>query len=660
MKKSHYRADIDGLRAVAVISVLLFHYGVGAFSGGFIGVDVFFVISGFLITRLIKDEMEAGHFTALNFYLRRARRLFPALFITLVACFACAYFVFSSQHFERFGGALLHAILSISNIYFWNEQGYFDTDAVFKPLLHTWTLSVEEQFYLIWPALLLLLLSARCKPYAIAIIILIGTVSLYTAQFYLAIDANAVFFLTPFRFYEFCIGAVTVWLVQHQIRYWLIEEIILFTGLALICLAIFTFDNNTPFPGINALIPCIGAALVIYAGRAHYLGKLLSNPIAVKIGLISYSIYLIHWPVYVFYQYPAAHSLESSEIVALSVITFVLSIIMYYLIESPFRRLKIGHHQISATGFAFGCLLLALISTFPASHLWKYDGWKWRFQHQQSTVKQLKPGYDSEMKKRLVYVKINLDCNNNISAECTSDDSVDGLVVGDSHAVDGFNALTIASKGRHRLSILSLGGCNPVVNPDQQIPARWPARKKCLEINQRWFDPRTYSGFDYLAVSSLFGTYFRSTELKEYLHFIKTQTRIKHIIVFGNYIQLTQPLSSIIENGETLLDTVLRYQSTSFVDNTALEKVCKELGCLFINKKTLFCKDDHINTCKLEKKGIPFTWDRHHLSLEFSTLLGHLAAKKIKRYLNGATNTLTLKVTGKYRNNQGLQNTRYH
>ena len=414
----------------------------------------------------------------------------------------------------------------------------------------------------------------------------------------------------------------------------MLEELVLLSGLLLIGIAVVSFDSHTSFPGYNALLPCIGTALVIYAGRANYSGKLLSNPIAVNIGLISYSVYLIHWPVYVFYQYPNAHSLNTSETILLLAVTLLLASLMYFLIETPFRRLKIARRQISATGFATACMLFALATTLPAAHVWKYDGWPWRTPNQQIAISNTESNHQSEMQKRFVYININQDCINKISAKCTSSDRINGLVIGDSHAVDGYNALTISSKGEHRLSMLSLAGCEPVVNPDQQIPARWPMRKKCLEINKNWFNPTTYKGFDYLVISSLLGSYFRTPELKQYLQFIKSQTQIKHIIVFGNFIRLSQPLHSLLQNGDTLIETVLQNKASAFVENVEVKKLCEELQCLFIDKKDLFCKNKTIDACTLAHKGIPFTWDKHHLSLEFSSLLGRLGAKKIKTYLS--------------------------
>jgi peptidoglycan/LPS O-acetylase OafA/YrhL len=637
MTKLQYRADIDGLRAIAVISVLLFHFDINRFSGGFVGVDVFFVISGFLITRLIKHELETGNFSLINFYLRRARRLFPALFVTLLVCFVCAYQFFSALHFQRFGGALLYAIFSVSNIYFWNEQGYFDTEVDFKPLLHTWTLSVEEQFYLIWPALLLLLLTVRHKHFAVIAIGLLGLVSLYAAESYLAIDANAVFFLTPFRMFEFSIGAITVWLVQEHNKHTITEEIILLSGLAMIAYAVLSFDHYTRFPGYNALIPCLGTVMAIHAGRARFSGKLLANPITVNIGLMSYSIYLIHWPLYVFYQYPVPHSLENSEIAALFAITLLLATLMYHLVETPFRRLTLFGKNIPTKSFVAGCLLSAVITTILAAHVWNNNGWSWRQQHTQITINQSTFDVEVESKKRRIYINENPDCHDDISVICTSGtsaDTIDGLVVGNSHGVDGYNALTIASKGKHKLSMLALGACDAVLDPEKQIPRRWPNRKECLDLHKLWFNPATYQDYDYLAISTLISGWFRAEQLKQYLQFIQSQTQIKRIIVFGNYIQLTQPLHSVINNGKSLQDNVLHFKESAFLDNDKIRKICQQMGCLFIDKKKLFCSNEDIRTCTLDVNGTPFIWDKHHLSLEFSTWMGQLAAGQIERYLN--------------------------
>ena len=279
-----------------MLSVLLFHLDVALFSGGFVGVDAFFVISGFLITRLIRDDVAAGKFSFTRFYVRRARRIFPALFLTLAATFVAGYLLFSSQHLMRLGGALVSAVFSVSNFYFWGEAGYFDTAAHLKPLLHTWSLGIEEQFYLLWPAILVFTLLRAPRWAPVALLFVGGALSLFLSEFFVRWPSIA-FYLLPFRAFEFALGAVLVWLNPHRMKSAIWGELWVAAGLGMLGYSIVSFSGETPFPGLNALIPCVGTALIIYGGESRFLSRLLSNPIAVGIGLISYSLYLVHWPV---------------------------------------------------------------------------------------------------------------------------------------------------------------------------------------------------------------------------------------------------------------------------------------------------------------------------------------------------------------------------
>lgn len=390
--KRHYRLDIDGIRAIAVMSVLLFHAGFASFSGGYVGVDVFFVISGFLITRLIKDEIEEGRFSFGEFYARRARRLFPALFVTVAATFLLAVLMFSPEHLRRFAGELIYAVTSLSNFYFWGESGYFDADAHFKPLLHTWSLSVEEQFYLFWPLLLVFLLTRlRGLSAALAILALGGIsfalnllfqgggdvfkgVSSALAQAFEDGGAS-IYFLTPFRIFEFAIGAVLVWLMGFRpMSNWPLE-LLLFIGLVLAVAPVFLYDETLLFPSYYALAPCLGAALMIYAGEARYLGRVLSNPLSVRIGLISYSLYLVHWPVYVFYRYYVYGELTTVEKYGVLLASFALAFVLYHFVEQRYRRPAPAARVTSQATFGLGCALLAMLLILPAATAWANGGW---------------------------------------------------------------------------------------------------------------------------------------------------------------------------------------------------------------------------------------------------------------------------------------------
>ncbi|CAB3759870.1 hypothetical protein LMG29739_03264 [Paraburkholderia solisilvae] len=395
MEKSKYISGVDGLRAIAVLTVVLFHAGFSAFAGGFIGVDVFFVISGFLITRLVADEVgSTGRFDFGNFYVRRARRLFPALFATFVACLVITFFLFTPEHFQRFGGELLFASISLANIFFWSEAGYFDASSDFKPLLHTWSLSVEEQFYLIWPAFLLLLLRKTGKRSIWICLAGVAALSLYAnwkfqngfdsalvsrnpwLATHLSNGESTIFFLTPFRIFEFVIGAALVWLRPRFNVDRLTRELVMAVGLILIAYPVFRFDQYTVFPTYNALMPCIGAAMVILATDAPVLGMVVRNRASVGLGLVSYSVYLVHWPILVFFKYWQMTPINTVERIALVIVSLLAGLLLYRFVETPLRSPTTIRLSRAGVGFACSSLLFALAAV--ASTVWASDGFPWR------------------------------------------------------------------------------------------------------------------------------------------------------------------------------------------------------------------------------------------------------------------------------------------
>ena len=424
-----YLPDIDGLRAIAVLAVLFFHLGFAGFTGGYVGVDIFFVVSGFLITRLIRDQVADGTFSFSGFYARRARRLFPALFLTLVVSFAAAGMLLSPAHLEQFGGSLLHVILSVSNVYFWTESGYFDTAARLKPLLHTWSLSVEEQFYLVWPLTLVLLLKRSPRWLPPALIAAAGALSLFFGSRWLLADPSGAFYFAPFRVVEFAFGAILVWLVAHKPKHPVVQEALVVGGLGLIAYGVVTFTPETSYPTLAALAPCLGAALVIQAGSARYSGRLLRNPVAVGIGLISYSLYLIHWPIIVFYGYYKSE-LTDFERFAIVGASLVAAAGMYRFVEQPFRR---GLRSVTPAAFGFVCAMLALILSLPAANAWAKGGWPWRF------GAALAADYDLDL-LRMSSLRFTTE---NVGGLSFDSQRRKVLVVGDSHAGDISNALVM-------------------------------------------------------------------------------------------------------------------------------------------------------------------------------------------------------------------------
>lgn len=336
-----YRPDIDGLRAIAVIPVLLFHTGTPGFDGGYVGVDIFFVISGAVIGSVIAPDIRAGQFSVINFYERRVRRILPAFLFMLGGTYILSYIYAVPRDLAELGRSGLSALLVSSNMYFWRKTGYFDIPAEDQPLLHTWSLSVEEQFYLSVP--LMLLAVHRWLPHRLPVAV-IGLAALSLALSIFATDhfPTANFYLLPTRAWELLLGILLALGVGPRLASRTARDLAAGGGLLLIVLAVSLYGRSTPFPGTAALLPCLGAALIIAAGRSDLslVGRLLSTRPLVFIGLISYPLYLWHWPIIVFQRsdsFLGAGRSPVAETMLILAASFVMAIFSWRFIERPFR-----------------------------------------------------------------------------------------------------------------------------------------------------------------------------------------------------------------------------------------------------------------------------------------------------------------------------------
>ncbi len=293
-----YRAEIDGLRALAVVPVILFHAGFEVFSGGFVGVDVFFVISGYLITTILIEDMENDRFSIINFYERRARRILPALFFVMLVCLPFAWMWMLPDRMKDFSQSIVAVNLFASNILFWLESGYFGAASENKPLLHTWSLAVEEQYYVLFPIFLFVAWRFG-KNRVFWMIIVFAAISLALSEWAWRNEPSANFYLAPTRAWELLAGSIAAF-VAHKSGVKANNALSLL-GLAAILFAIFAYDKNTPFPSVYALVPVVGVVLlVLFSGKETLTAKLLSTKLFVGIGLISYSAYLWHQPIFAF------------------------------------------------------------------------------------------------------------------------------------------------------------------------------------------------------------------------------------------------------------------------------------------------------------------------------------------------------------------------
>lgn len=354
-----YKKEIDGLRAIAVIAVIFFHAGFDLFSGGFVGVDIFFVISGYLITKIIIEEIKKGNFTFLDFYERRIRRIFPALFLVMFVGIPFAWFLLMPSELKSYSKSLIAVPLFVSNIFFWKEgEGYFKTDAELKPLLHTWSLSVEEQFYLFYPLFLIICwrLGRRW------LFVLLGTmliVSFILAQWALTSRPGAAFFLLPTRAWELLIGAFGALYslkTNYKVPSKKFSEIMSGLGIVLIIFTIFYYSKSLPFPGLYASVPTIGALFIIlFANQQTIVGKFIGNKTFVGLGLISYSAYLWHQPVFAYAKFWKPEIDTATKVILIGCI-LIVSIFSWQYVEKPFR----SKNKFSSK-YIYVCSLISII-----------------------------------------------------------------------------------------------------------------------------------------------------------------------------------------------------------------------------------------------------------------------------------------------------------
>ncbi len=329
-----FRKDIEGLRALAVLPILLFHLDSGFCPGGFVGVDVFFVISGYLITRLVLKD--GANFSFRQFYVRQFFRIFPALLATCVLSLVASWFILAPTDYASFARSAIAATFAVSNFYFYAAVDYFNVSTLLHPLLHTWSLGVEEQFYLVWPALIVLAASRGFTLWSLVAIV--GVASFAAASLFRNSDPQLIFYMMPFRMFEFAAGAGVLAVEERWARAPKLANAALgAVGMGLLACACFRLDGNTPWPSVWTLAPALGTSTLILAGARGGWRALLANGAFRFIGRISYSLYLVHWPLIALYRYYAVAEPSALEIVGLGIGSIAMAWAMYAFVETPFR-----------------------------------------------------------------------------------------------------------------------------------------------------------------------------------------------------------------------------------------------------------------------------------------------------------------------------------
>ena len=435
---SAFRQDINGLRAWAVVVVILYHFGISGFTGGFVGVDVFFVISGFLMTGIVVTGLERSEgFSVWGFYLARARRILPALIVLCAALIALGWWVLMPVDYKILGTHVIASLAFVSNIKFWRETGYFDAESHEKWLLHTWSLAAEWQFYMLLPLALLAIWKWRSGRRTITVAIAVGLIASLCLSVLLTPRApTAAFYLLPTRAWEMLAGGL-VYLMAHRLnlctrqRAWL-EAV----GLALVLAAVFGFDAKSPWPGWRALVPVVGSVLVLIAARPQ--SHFTVNPVAQWLGTRSYSIYLWHWPIVVALGY---FDLQAHVMATVSglILTMLLGDLSYRFVETTARRkLSRMHMQWSAVAVVCGIFVVAIPSAW--------------IRMKQGVLGRVAPEIELISQEAVNRNPRLADCHPETGRESPScmhgDGEIGAIVMGDSHANTMVTSLTTASQRR--------------------------------------------------------------------------------------------------------------------------------------------------------------------------------------------------------------------
>lgn len=502
-----YRREVDGLRALAVMPVILFHAGFEKISGGFVGVDVFFVISGFLITTIIISDMNSGKFTLVYFYERRVRRIIPAYSFVIISCIVFSFMWLSPDDMRLFSESLSFVTLFASNILFWTESGYFDTKAELKPLLHTWSLSVEEQFYLIFPLFLMVAWGFR-KRNLIAVLVFISLASLFSAQWLAQRSPDAAFFLLPTRVWELLVGSiVALYLLNSSPNESACIKCELFgaLGFFLVIYSILHYNHNTPYPSFYTLLPTAGAALIlIFSTSRTVVGKLLGSKIFVGIGLISYSAYLWHYPLFAFARH---RSIQQPDIVifsALSLLSLVLAYFTWRFVEKPFRTP--GFITSRNLFRLYICVTLMILSFGLLGYL--TDGYFFR-----AELKEKIAGLEYRLR---INQGLGMECDGliNTTSICRTDENPEVVLWGDSYAMHLMQGLLSANPGL-KIIQLTQSGCGPVLDiapVTRELSPEWA--KACIENNDKIFKYiKAQKSLHFVVLSSPFAQYVDSNAL---------------------------------------------------------------------------------------------------------------------------------------------------
>lgn len=637
LSQPKYRADIDGLRAVAVLAVVCFHAFPSWLKGGFIGVDVFFVVSGYLISTIIFESLDRGIFNFSEFYARRIRRIFPALILVLIACFTFGWFALLPDEYKQLGQHIFAGAAFVSNLLLWSEAGYFDNGAETKPLLHLWSLGIEEQFYIIWP--LLLWLAWRHKFNLLTIATLLAALSFTLNIMGVGHDKVATFYYPQTRFWELICGSLLAWLTLYKkssliifverfnkytpIKFFgaecssashFLANVLSFLGISLLIYGFWKFSADLNYPGAWALVPVVGTLFLLIAGsRAWFSNVILSNKITVWFGLISYPLYLWHWPLLSFARMFEGE-LPSHYIRFLAIaISIILAWLTYKLVEFPIRN-------SSAKKIVIALMLLMGACGFAGYSTYERNGLDFRFSETIMELSRYKYNHQKEYREGTCFLRSEQKFYAFSNCEIESKYGKKVYLWGDSHAAHLYQGYQKVYGDEFKIVQRTASGCPPILN------VNFPNDVNCKSLNSNILKELSIEKPERILLAGLW-TFYDLSKLDETIYQLRGMG-IKNIDFIGPVPQWKDGLPKQLymyyksHLPHVLPARMLHGLSDNFV---ALDEKLKErlenLGVRYISPRSLLCNESGCLTMVDSSVDGLIAWDYGHLTTKGSIFL---------------------------------------
>tara|TARA_R110000751_G_scaffold146094_7_gene249844 strand:- start:75061 stop:76956 length:1896 start_codon:yes stop_codon:yes gene_type:complete len=611
-----YRREIDGLRSLAVIPVILFHAGFDIFSGGYVGVDVFFVISGYLITTLLVDDIEQKKFSLLKFYERRARRILPALFFIMLLCIPFAWMWMLPSQFEDFSKSLVATSFFASNILFGQNKGYFASETAEEPLLHTWSLAVEEQYYVLFP-IFLFLVWRYGKNHLFWLMAVLAAASLLLGEWGWRHDPSGIFYLAPARIWEFFAGSLAAFIVRKNgVQN---NNTAALLGLVAVIASFVSFDTKTPFPGIYTLLPVAGTVLlIVYANSETWIGRLLANPVPVRLGLVSYSAYLWHQPLFAFTRIRLLEEPAWQLMLCLSAVSFALAGMTWKFIEQPFRSqstnvwssktiafsalsamLAFGSYGYWASSSSFFRTLYETNLTPAQMNVFGYLGYADRAEW----IENVKLGrcflYTGADDFALFDKEHCLDLSSN---------KRNVILIGDSHAAHFASAIRFNFKDANLMQA-SASGCKPL------LPLT--GEKRCTQMVDYVFNDILTKANDVHTI--ILSARWKKADMKKLAKTIEAlKSRVDNIVVFGPTVEYIDSLPAIlmrlgVRSFEIPSPLVNRY---SFEVDERMGLIAESAGAHYESVISILCGRKKDRCISQLDNDVPVAFDYGHFTLQ--------------------------------------------